>query len=171
MANYLRLGKLISAHGLKGELVLKHDLGKKSSLKGLNAIFIEEKKNNFLPWFIASKRIKSNDEVFLKLEGIEVREAAMKLAQKNVWITENEFKKLSARSSPVNLLGYSLTNKKNSLGEILEVLEQPHQLLCKIEMNGKEVLIPVNEDTLKKIDHKKKEVIVELPEGLLEIYL
>jgi len=44
-------------------------------------------------------------------------------------------------------------------------------LLCRIEVNEKEVLIPLNESTIEKIDHKKKEVIVELPEGLLEIYL
>jgi len=62
-------------------------------------------------------------------------------------------------------------NAKNSLGKILEVIEQPHQLLFKLEINSKEALIPMNENTLKKIDHKKKEVIVELPEGLLDIYL
>ena len=171
MANYLRLGKLIAVHGLKGELVLKHDLGKKSSLKGLKAVFIEEKKNAFIPWFITTTRIKNERETYVKLEGVEVREAAIKLTQKNVWVTEVEFKKLSAKSSPVNLLGYAVINEKNLLGKILEVIEQPHQLLFKIEINQKEVLIPMNENTLKKIDHKKKEVIVQLPKGLLEIYL
>jgi 16S rRNA processing protein RimM len=68
-------------------------------------------------------------------------------------------------------LGYTIIQEKKSLGDILEVIEQPHQMLCRIEINEKEVLIPLNEDTLKKIDHKKKQVIVQLPEGLLEIYL
>jgi 16S rRNA processing protein RimM len=58
-----------------------------------------------------------------------------------------------------------------SIGEILEVIEQTHQLLCRIEINKKEVLIPLNENTLRKTDHKRKEVTVQLPEGLLEIYL
>jgi 16S rRNA processing protein RimM len=40
-----------------------------------------------------------------------------------------------------------------------------------IELNKKEVLIPINESFLKKIDHKKKEVVVELPEGLIDVYL
>jgi len=44
-------------------------------------------------------------------------------------------------------------------------------MLCRIEINKKEVLIPINESFLKKIDHKKKEVIVELPEGLIDVYL
>ena len=51
------------------------------------------------------------------------------------------------------------------------MIEHAHQMLCKIELNKKEVLIPLNGDTLKKIDHKNKEVKVNLPDGLLEIYL
>jgi 16S rRNA processing protein RimM len=44
-------------------------------------------------------------------------------------------------------------------------------MLCRLEINSKEVLIPLNESTLQKIDHKKRQVLVELPDGLLEIYL
>jgi len=36
---------------------------------------------------------------------------------------------------------------KRTLGIILEVVEQPHQLLCRLEIKGKEVLIPLNEGT------------------------
>ena len=171
MVEYFKIGKLVAAYGLKGELVLKHALGKKSSLKGLQTVFIEEKKDSFLPWFIESARIKSIDEVYLKLEGIDAREKAIKLVQKEVWVPEMDHKKLAAKSSPVNLLGFSLMNDGKNLGEILEVIEQPHQLLCRIEINEKEVLIPLHEETLQKIDKKKKEVIVKLPEGLLDIYL
>lgn len=171
MAEYFKIGKFVAAYGLKGELVLKHELGKKTSLKDLRVIFIEDKKNSFLPWFIETTKIKNQEEVFVKLEGITTREAAIKLTQKEVWFTETDVKKFLAKSSPVHLLGYSVVNEKKLLGEITEVIEQAHQLLCRIEINKKEVLIPLNEDTLQKIDHKKKEVIVKLPDGLLEIYL
>jgi 16S rRNA processing protein RimM len=50
-------------------------------------------------------------------------------------------------------------------------MEQPHQLLCRIEIEGKEVLIPLHEGTLLNIDRKGRRVMVQLPEGLLEIYL
>jgi len=89
---YFNIGKLVAQHGLKGELLLKHTLGKKKSLKNLPAIFIEEKKNSFLPWFIESSKIKTDDEVYLKLEGINTREAAMKLVKKTSTI---EFSKVS----------------------------------------------------------------------------
>ena len=168
---YFKAGKLVAVHGLKGELILKHELGKKSSLKDVKAIFIEDKKDSFFPWFVESTRIKSDTEIFLTLEGIDTKEKAAKFSQKEIWLTEEDFKRLSAKSAPANLLGYTIINNKDRLSEILEVVEQPHQLLCRIEINKKEVLIPINESFLKKIDHKKKEVIVELPEGLLDIYL
>ena len=171
MAGYYKMGKLVAVFGLKGEMVLKHALGKKSSLKGLAAIFIEEKKESFLPWFVESAKIKSDEDVYVKLEGIDSREAAMKLMQKEVWIPEADFKKLAAKSAPASILGYTIIDDGKPLSEILEVIEQPHQLLCRLEMNEKEVLIPLNEQTIGNIDHKKKQVNVSLPEGLLEIYL
>jgi len=56
------------------------------------------------------------------------------------------------------------------LGEILEVIEQPHQVLCKIDLAGKEALIPMHAATLRRVDQEKREVHVELPDGLLDVY-
>ncbi len=171
MVEYFKIGKLVAVHGLQGELLFKHELGKKTSLKGLQAIFIEDKKNSFLPWFIESTKIKTDDEIYLTLEGINTREAAIKLTQKEIWVPEADFKRFAAQTAPASLLGYTIINNNEPLGEILELIEQPHQLLCLLEIKGKEVLIPLHEETLQKVNHKKKEVLVELPDGLLEIYL
>jgi 16S rRNA processing protein RimM len=168
---YFKIGKLAAVHGLKGELVLKHELGKKTSLKGLPAVFTEDRKNSFLPWFIESTTIKNEEEIYIKLEGIDSREAAGKLTQKEIWLPETDFKKYAAKSAPASLLGYTIINGKDSLGEILEVIEQPHQLLCRLMIDQKEVLVPLHEEFLDKIDHKKKQVTVQLPDGLLDIYL
>ena len=171
MIEYFKIGKFIAVHGLKGELLLKHSFGKKTSLKGLQAIFIEEKKDSFIPWFVESAKIKNEGETYIKLEGIDTREAAIKLTQKEIWLPEADFKRFAARTAPAGLLGYAVINEKENIGQILEVIEQPHQLLCRLDIKGSEVLIPVNESTLQKIDHKMKQVIVSLPEGLLDIYL
>lgn len=171
LKEYFIIGKIVAAHGLEGELLLKHELGKKTSLKGLQAIYIEDKKDSFLPWFIEGTQIKSENELYLKLETVNTREAALKLNQKKVWLPEKDFKKYASRSAPSGILGYSIMQNQEALGNILEVIEQPQQLLCRIEIKDNEVLIPLHEDTLKKIDHQKKQVWVELPEGLLDIYL
>lgn len=170
MSEYFKIGKLASSFGLKGELVLQHSLGKKTSLKGLETIFIEDKKDSFLPYFIQSTSIKNEQEIFIKLEGIETKETARKLTPKEVWLAEDDFKKFAAKSAPISMLGFHLINDKVDLGEILEVIEQPHQILCSILLNGKEALIPIHEASLEKIDQKSKKIFVTLPDGLLEIY-
>ncbi len=83
---------------------------------------------------------------------------------------KKDFKKFAASSAPISLLGYALVDDTKELGEVLEVIEQPHQLLCKISLNGYEALIPVHEDFLKKIDKKNRKIFVNLPDGLLNIY-
>ena len=168
---YFKIGKLVSVFGLKGEHILQHSLGKKTSLKGLQAIFVEERKGSFIPYFIEATRIKSETDIYLKIEGFDTREKAIKLVQKEVWLPEADFKKFSAKSSPISLLGYEIIDDKTLLGKILEVIEQPHQVLCRLDIGGKEVLIPLHEDTIEKIDHKKGQVTVQLPDGLLDIYL
>jgi 16S rRNA processing protein RimM len=140
-------------------------------LKGLETLFIEKQKDELLPYFIESIKIKNADEVFVKVEGINTKEAAHTLVQKQVWLPDEDFHKYAGKSAPISLLGYHIINEDNDLGEILEVIEQPHQLLCRIEVKGKEALIPLHEETIVKIDKKKQQIIVELPPGLLEIYL
>jgi 16S rRNA processing protein RimM len=171
MTEYYKIGKLVSAFGLKGEIIVQHNLGKKTSLKDLQAMFIESSKENFIPYFIESARIKSNEELYVKFEGINNREQATRLVQKEAWLTQIDFSKYAAQSSPLNLLGYDIIDGDKNLGKIIEVIEQPHQLLCRLEIENKEVLIPLHDETIKKMDKKKKQIIVQLPEGLLEIYL
>src|SRR5438067_3487755 len=148
MTEYIKIGKFVSVFGLKGELVLKHNLGKKTSLKGLKAIYTEERKESFIPWFIEAAKIKSADEIHIKLEGINVREQAVKFTRKEVWLPEEDFKRFSAKSSPINLLGYTVIEGEKILGKIQEVIEQPHQILCTVEFNNKQVYIPLHEETI-----------------------
>lgn len=170
MTEYFKIGKLVATFGLKGELILKHSLGKKTSLKGLEFLFVEETKDNFLPYFIQSTSIKNDDEVYLKIDGLDTKETAKKIVAKEAWLAADDFKKYAAKSAPISMLGYNMINEDVDLGKIIEVIEQPHQLLCTILLNGKEALIPIHEQSLKKIDKKNQKVHVTLPDGLLDIY-
>ncbi len=170
MPEYFKIGKIAAAFRLEGEMILLHSLGKRTSLRGIDAVFIENGKDAFLPYFVKSSRIKSEREIYLTLEDITSREAALKMIQKEVWMEEKDFKKLASGSAPITLLGYHLINKQEDIGEIEEIIEQPHQVLCKILYRGKEVLIPLHEQTLQKVEHKSRKVFVSLPYGLLEMY-
>lgn len=170
MDNYFKIGKIAATFGVQGQLILEHSLGKKTSLKGLEAIFIEDKKDSFLPYFITGSKIKSDKETFISLEGLQSKEAAHYLIKKEVWLSEVDFKKHAAGAAPISLLGFVIVNNQVEIGEVIEVIEQPHQVLCAIIVDGKEALIPVHEESLEKIDKKNRKLYVNLPDGLLEIY-
>jgi 16S rRNA processing protein RimM len=168
--NFRNIGRLVAVFGLQGELVLEHRFGKRTGLKGLKAIFLEERRDEMLPWFVEGVRMKSESEVYVKLEGLDTKEAARRVVQKEVWLTEADFERFVGRTAPISMVGFRLFDGGVDLGEILEVIEQPHQVLCRIDLEGKEALIPVHEQTLRRVDAKKREVHVELPEGLLDVY-
>lgn len=170
MQQYFKIGKLAASFGLKGELVLQHSLGKKTSLKGLEVLFLETSKDNFLPYFLEKATIKSDTELFIKLEGIDTMEQARKLTPKEVWLSEKDFSRFSAKSAPISLLGFSMIDGNTNLGEIIEVIEQPHQVLCTIIYKGKEALVPVHEESLQKLDQKNRKLYVQIPDGLLDLY-
>jgi 16S rRNA processing protein RimM len=170
MKDYFSIGKIVASHGLTGEIVLQHALGKKTDLRGLQTIFIEERNDSFLPYFIENATAKNQEEVYIKLEGFNTKESARRLNQKEVWLLKADFDKYAAKSSPITLLGYMMVNEGEEIGEVVEVIEQPMQVLCKIIYRGNEALIPIHEESLEKIDKKNKRVYVDLPEGLLEIY-
>jgi len=170
MSQYFKIGKFAASHGLDGTLVLVHSLGKKTSLKDLETLFIQEAKDSFMPYFIENTIVKNDTEVYVKLEGIDNKEIARKYTPKEVWLTAEDFDKYAAKNSPISMLGFDLIDGNANLGEIIEVLEQPHQILCTILYNGNEAMIPVHDGNLIKMDQKNKKVYVEVPEGLLDIY-
>lgn len=170
MNDYIHIGRIVATFGVKGEVILTHALGKKAVLKGIEAIFIEERKDSYLPYFVLSSKAKDITETYVQIDGINSKESAHRLIHKNVWLLDEDFRKLAGKSAPISLLGYALISEGENLGVIEEVIEQPHQVLLRITLNGNEALIPLHEETMDKVDRKKKELHVILPDGLLEIY-
>ena len=82
-----------------------------------------------------------------------------------------DFRKLAGKDAPISLLGYEvITDEDENLGPIEEVIEQPHQVLLRVTLEGNEALIPLHAETLDKIDRVAQKVYVTLPDGLLDIY-
>jgi 16S rRNA processing protein RimM len=171
MENYQNIGKIVSTFGIKGELVLEHHLGAEPGFGKIKALFLEETHGKFIPYFLETHKNRKAGETLVLLEGISTPEKARLLVRKKVWLPEIEVKKIAEESSPISWLGFVVFDGKKKLGEVLEVIEQPAQILLRLEINEKEVLIPLNESTLEKIDISKQQIKVKLPEGLLDIYL
>jgi 16S rRNA processing protein RimM len=169
--SYRNIGKIVSVFGLKGELIVQHHLGNKIAVTKIKVIFLEQKKEELLPYFVEAARKKGDDDLYLKLEGIDSKEAATKFIRREIWMKEEEVEKHTRKNNPIGWVGYRIVDQGKDLGPILEVIEQPHQVLCRLEIDGKEVLIPINEQTLEKIEHKTQTLLLNLPDGLLEVYL
>lgn len=169
-SSYINIGKTVAVFGLKGELIIQHALGKKTAFKGIEALFIEELKGSYLPYFIQQSKAKDTHDIYVKLEGVDSKEAAQKLNHKQVWLQEEDFRKIAGKSAPIGLIGYMLINDGQEIGSVEEVIEQPHQVLLRVTYKNNEALIPLHEETLEKIDRTKKRIYVTLPDGLLEIY-
>jgi 16S rRNA processing protein RimM len=171
MSNYFQIGKIVAAFGLEGELVLTHQTGSSRPLRHVEVLFLEEKKGSFIPYFITATREKGPREVLIKLEGITDRESARKLLSRKVYLEEKEFRQQVSADSPLAYLGFQVQdNRSGILGEIAEIVEMPGQWLAKVYEKGHELLIPLNEETLQKVDHKQAMLYVDLPDGLLDIY-
>lgn len=169
MNEYVNIGRLVASFGLAGELILKHALGK-TQLKNVEALFVEERKGSYLPYFITAVKVKNSEELYLKLEGVDTKEAAQRLTTKNVWLLQDDFKKVVSSRSPIALLGYLVINDGEPVGPVEEVIEQPHQVLLRVSFHGNEALLPLHNEILHHIDRDRQEVHVTLPEGLLDVY-
>ena len=168
--SYIHIGKIVAPFGVSGQLILQHVLGKKTQFPNIAVVFIEEIKGSYLPYFLEKAQAKSHDESILQLETIITREAAQRLCTRPVWLLEADFRKLAGKTAPISLLGYSVIQEGENLGEVKEVIEQPHQVLLTILWQGKEAYIPLHAETLQAVDHARREVNVLLPDGLLDIY-
>jgi len=167
---YINIGKLVATFGVQGEMILLHSLGKKLIFKNGEAIFVEQVKGSYIPYFVVASKSRTTEETNIQLEGINTKEKGHRLISKQVWLLDADFRRLAGTNSPISLLGYELFNEGVLIGNVEEVIEQPHQVLIKITYKGNEALIPLHEETLQKVDRKNGEVHVVLPEGLLEIY-
>jgi len=68
--------------------------------------------------------------------------------------------------------GYTATDESfGEMGIITEVAEYPMQYIGKCIINEKEVLFPLNDDVVTEVDDEAKTINLDLPLGLLDIYL
>ncbi len=170
MEDLIHIGKIVAPHGIAGQVVIEHALGKTVSFKGVEVLFIEQTKNSFIPYFIQSATAKTVTLTHVHFEGMKNRESTSLIVSKKVWVPQEDFQKLVEKNAPLALLGFMVQEAGKNLGLIKEVIEQPHQLLVTIDYHGQEAYIPLHEATLKSVNHTKKTLTVELPEGLLDLY-
>ncbi len=108
----------------------------------------------------------------LRLDEVTAVEIAKTLTGKNIYIEEERYEKLKPKGVTVNMVGFTVTDKKAGvLGQVETLFETPGQVLATIQHKGKEIIIPLIDTTIVGIDAARKSISVNLPEGLLDVYL
>ena len=129
-------------------------------------------KNNPLPYFIDDMELSDSGSCLFKFEEVNDRTEATKLSGKEFFIDKKNLKKAPKETGYNFLVGYKLIDSLNGeLGVIENIYEMPSNSLAQLTIQSKEILIPLTEETVVKADKKKKEVTVNISEGLLDVYL
>ncbi len=164
------VGKVVKPHGLKGEIQLLLDVDYPEDYEDMESVFVEIK-GELVPYFVEQIKITTN-MVIVKFEGIGNVEAALKLKNAKLYLPEDQLPETEEDSYYFHeLIGFEVKDHQQGiLGKVINVFSFPAQSLLAIAYKGKEVLIPMADQIMKKVDKEKKTIAVELPEGLLEIY-
>lgn len=166
-----RIGSIIKTKGLKGELQLYVDFDNLDAI-AFDALFINMA-GKLVPYFVESVKYHPNNIAYLFLEDLDTIEKASKLVKKDVYLPNKlKPKKKKGDFTLMDFRGFiAIDENEGELGEITEIQELPQQFIATVTYKGCEVLFPLNEETIKSIDVVKEMVLVDLPDGLLDIYL
>ena len=164
-------GKVTKTHGLKGEITIKLDVVNPTDFTELRYLLIEER-CALIPYFIEYYRI-SGDKMFVQLQDVKKLEQAMIFLGKAVFLPNELMPKLAEDEFYYQeIVGFKLIDVvKGELGEISNVLEYPTQAVIQVMKDGKEILIPIHDDIIQKVNKKAKTLTVKAPEGLIDMYL
>ena len=167
----IRIGKIVATHGTTGNVILTHFAGNASWLKKGDPILVEMQKGSQIPYFADTVKAGKPGELILGLEDVATVETAKRLVGKSVWVEEEKIAGLS-RHSPLMWIGFSVKDKTaGDLGPIADVLQTGSQWLARVVINDKEVLLPLIEQMITKVDIRTRTLYMDLPEGLLAVYL
>jgi 16S rRNA processing protein RimM len=168
--NYFEIGYITKTRGLKGEVQVNFTFDQPEKLK-IKSVFIEISKK-LVPYFVANYKIPMPMIGYFNFEDIDHIDKASQLTKKKIFLPNRlKPKRNKDEFFFTDLVGYNANDlQKGVLGEILEVREYPQQFLATILYQEKEVLIPLNEAFIVEINKADKQLILDLPDGLLELY-
>lgn len=169
MPELTKVGFISKAHGFQGELQCVLQMSNPQRALKHRFLFIHLE-GLPVPFFIEEMEV-NGDQMMVKLEDIDTQAAARKLTQKDIFLEKIAERKKKAPLTWTELKGYTLIDvNEGTIGLIEEVIEYPMQYIARIMKEEKEILIPLNEDLIEEFNTSSKTILIDLPEGLLDIY-
>lgn len=165
------LGHITKVSGLKGEVFFYLDVDDPGRYKKLDSVFVELN-GQLVPFFIERLQLKK-DHAVVKFEGIDTVERANDLVKKELYLPLTLLPPLKGTSFYFHeVIGFRVIDKNfGEVGIIEQVLDFPQQEILQVKRDEAEILIPVLKHIVKKVDRAARVIEVEVPEGLIELYM
>jgi len=165
------LGYVVRPHGIRGDVSIFLDVDDPSDYNQLESVFIEMDKN-LVPFFIEWIRIRGA-KAQAHFANIDSTEAALEIQSCALYLPLDQLPTLKDDQFYYHdVIGYEVKDRKlGKLGKIETVYSRSGQDLLAMKYQGREILIPVDASIVGRADHQEKIVMVDLPDGLLELFL
>ncbi len=165
------LGTVTKLHGYNGELNIFLDVDNSENYKKLKSVLIEVNKD-LVPFFVQSISFKTSN-VIVKLEDVDTPEQATPLVNHDLYLPLTSLPPLTGKRFYFHeVIGFKVIDEhEGEMGEIAKILDLPRQAVIEMIYKDKEVLIPISDEIVVKVDRDNKQFFVKLPDGLLAIYL
>ena len=153
------IGKIVSTHGIKGELKILSDFDYKSKVFVVGKKLIIDDKE----YEIKSYRIHKNFDMVTLDDYTDINEVLF-LLKKNVYVSKDSLDFNNDEILDEDLITYKVLTNTGKIGIIKEIFKASETNKIIRVLFDKEVLIPYG--FIKSIDKDKKEVYVELIDGM-----
>jgi 16S rRNA processing protein RimM len=163
------LGRITKISGYEGAVAVKLEKTFTENIPRLESVFLEID-GKPVPFYISGYEYSGADILKLKFEGYESIEKVNEFIGCQVFLTATPASNNIGDDSD-NLTGYTILSVDNTLiGLVSDLLQNPGQwlLVVKSEEN-REILIPLHEDFIVSVDHEKKILVMDIPDGLKDL--
>jgi len=171
MKDYFYLGVVTKTFGYKGQVVIYLDTDEPEKYKTLEAVFIKEEEE-MLPYMIEEFNYKGVNQAIVRFTNVD-GEAAKNLVKLELYLPLSFLPPLRGNKFYFHeVIGFDVIDQtKGNIGKCVDFMEISRQPVMQIDFHGKEILIPVVDAFFETVDREKKVMIIDAPEGLIDIYL
>ena len=166
------IGQIAKLHGYKGGVSLFLDVTHPEEYMDMDSFFIEID-GILTPFFVESFKLKNKGFAAVKFQGVDSEQEARSLLKKKVFIPETELRELDESNFyDHEVIGFEVEDVvKGEIGKVTAIADLKQNPLLVIEFKDKEILLPIFDGLIVKVDRKLKRLKVKAPDGLIDLYL
>ena len=166
------LGKIAKKFSFKGEVLIYLDTDEPEAYQNMESIFVELNKN-LVPYFIENSSLHKADFLRVQFEDVKNEAEADYILGCEVYLPLSLLPKLEGNQFYYHeVIGFEIEDKTLGVfGKIVSVNDSAAQPLFEVLNGSVEMLIPMIDQFLVKIDRHNKVVVMDLPDGLIQLYL